>query len=109
MGYGCVGIFFVFCFELHSGIRADLCIVVLVRIECIKDAGVDFLIVTLYLHLIMSTTLLDCKQPHKPTLRFEEPSSIIYLHLIMSTTLLDCKQPRKPTLRFGETSSIIDV
>jgi hypothetical protein len=31
----------------NSGIRADLCIVVLVRLECIVDAGVDFLIVTL--------------------------------------------------------------
>jgi hypothetical protein len=31
----------------NSGIRADLCMVVLVRLECIMDAGVDFLIVTL--------------------------------------------------------------
>jgi hypothetical protein len=31
----------------NSGIRADLCIVVLVRIERIGDAGIDFLIVTL--------------------------------------------------------------
>jgi hypothetical protein len=31
----------------NSGIRAYLCIVVLVRLERIMDAGVDFLIVTL--------------------------------------------------------------
>jgi hypothetical protein len=31
----------------NSGIRADLCIVVLVRLERIVDAGIDFLIVTL--------------------------------------------------------------
>jgi hypothetical protein len=33
--------------NLNSGIKADLCIVVLVRIERIGDAGVDFFIVTL--------------------------------------------------------------
>jgi hypothetical protein len=33
--------------NLNSGIRADLCIVVLVRLERIVDAGVDFLIVTI--------------------------------------------------------------
>jgi hypothetical protein len=44
-----VGIFFVLFSALNpnSGIRADLCIVVLVRSEHIVDAGVDFLIVTL--------------------------------------------------------------
>jgi hypothetical protein len=31
----------------NSGIRANLCIVVLVRIERIMDAGIDFLIVTI--------------------------------------------------------------
>jgi hypothetical protein len=31
----------------NSGIRADLCIVVLERLERILDVGVDFLIVTL--------------------------------------------------------------
>jgi hypothetical protein len=31
----------------NSGIRADLCIVILVRLERIVDAGIDFLIVTL--------------------------------------------------------------
>jgi hypothetical protein len=30
-----------------SGISVDLCIVVLVRLECIEDAGIDFIIVTL--------------------------------------------------------------
>jgi hypothetical protein len=33
----------------NSGIRADLCIVVVVRIEHIEDGGVDFLIVTLFI------------------------------------------------------------
>jgi hypothetical protein len=39
-----------FCFSASnpkSGIRADLCIVVLVRLERTPDAGIDFLIVTL--------------------------------------------------------------
>jgi hypothetical protein len=31
----------------NSGIRADLCIVVLVRLERIVDVGIDFIIVTL--------------------------------------------------------------
>jgi hypothetical protein len=31
----------------NSGIRVNLCIAVLVWLECIEDAGVDFLIVTL--------------------------------------------------------------
>jgi hypothetical protein len=35
----------------------------IVRLECIVDAGVDFLIVTLLLHLFMSTALLGCKRP----------------------------------------------
>jgi hypothetical protein len=38
----------------NSGIRADLCMVVLVRIEHIGDAGIDLLIVTLlvaYVHV----------------------------------------------------------
>jgi hypothetical protein len=34
-----------------------------VWLECIMDAGVDFLIVTLLLHLFMSGVLLDCKRP----------------------------------------------
>jgi hypothetical protein len=47
MGYGCVGNFFFSASNPNSGMRADLCIVVVVGIECIGDAGVDFLIVTL--------------------------------------------------------------
>jgi hypothetical protein len=31
----------------NSGLRADLCVDVLVRLEHIKDVGIDFLIVTL--------------------------------------------------------------
>jgi hypothetical protein len=43
-----------------------------VRLERIVDVGVDFLIVTLLLHLFMSAALLDCKRPatdltHNPT------------------------------------------
>jgi hypothetical protein len=40
--------FFLFsCSNPNSGIRADLCIVVLVWLEHIMDAGIDFIIVTL--------------------------------------------------------------
>jgi hypothetical protein len=63
MGYG-YRIFFLFsASNPNSGTRADLCIVVLVWLERIMDAGVDFIIVTLYLHLLMSAALLDCKRP----------------------------------------------
>jgi hypothetical protein len=34
----------------------------IVRLERIMDAGVDFLIVTLLLHLFISAALLDCKR-----------------------------------------------
>jgi hypothetical protein len=34
-----------------------------VLLERIVDAGVDFLIITLLLHLFMSAALLDCKRP----------------------------------------------
>jgi hypothetical protein len=61
----------------NNGIKADLCIVVVVRIERIGDAGVDFLIVTLLFALFMSATLLDCKRPRKPALRFGETGSTI--------------------------------
>jgi hypothetical protein len=47
MGYGLEEIFLFFASNPNSGIKADLCIVVLVRIEHIGDVGVDFLIVTL--------------------------------------------------------------
>jgi hypothetical protein len=42
-----VGIFLFSSLNPNSGIRADLCIVVLVRLERIVDAGVHFLIITL--------------------------------------------------------------
>jgi hypothetical protein len=35
----------------------------IVRLEHVVDAGVDFLIVTLLLHMFMSAALLDCKRP----------------------------------------------
>jgi hypothetical protein len=46
MGYGCRDFLFS-ALNRNSGMRADLCIVVLVRIERIGDAGIVFLIVTL--------------------------------------------------------------
>jgi hypothetical protein len=48
MGYGCRKFLFS-ASNPNSGIRSDLCIVVLVRLERIVDAGIDFLIVTLLL------------------------------------------------------------
>jgi hypothetical protein len=47
MGYGRVGKNLFSTSNPYSGTRPDLCIVVLVWIECIKGAGIDFLIVTL--------------------------------------------------------------
>jgi hypothetical protein len=47
MGSGCKEIFLFSASYPNSGIRADQCIVVLVRLERIMDAGVNFLIVTL--------------------------------------------------------------
>jgi hypothetical protein len=47
MGYGCREIFLFSASNPNTGIRADLCIVVLVRIEHIRDLCVDFLIVAL--------------------------------------------------------------
>jgi hypothetical protein len=63
MGYGCRNLFLFSALNPNSGIRANLCIVVLVQLECIVDAGVDFLILPFYLHLFMSAVLLDCKRP----------------------------------------------
>jgi hypothetical protein len=51
-----------------SGISADLCIVVLVRLERIKDMGIDFLIVTLlfaFVHICDIVGLqATCGQPY---------------------------------------------
>jgi hypothetical protein len=44
----------------NSGIRVNLCIAVLVWLECIEDAGIDFLIVTLlfaFVHIYGSVGL----------------------------------------------------
>jgi hypothetical protein len=46
MGYGCRNFLFS-ALNPNSGIRADLCIDVLVRLERIVDASVHFLIITL--------------------------------------------------------------
>jgi hypothetical protein len=43
MGYGCREFFLFSASNPNSDIRADLCIVILVRLERIMDAGVDFL------------------------------------------------------------------
>jgi hypothetical protein len=40
-----------------------------VRLERIVDAGVDFLIVTILLHLFMSVAWLDCKRPATDLMR----------------------------------------
>jgi hypothetical protein len=47
VGYGLVGKNLFSAPNPNSGIRANLCIVVLVQIERIEDAGIDFLIITL--------------------------------------------------------------
>jgi hypothetical protein len=62
MGYGYREKYLFSALNPNSGIRADLFIVVLVRLECIVDVGVDILIITLYLHLLMSAALLDWKR-----------------------------------------------
>jgi hypothetical protein len=59
MGYGCRNFLFSTS-NPNRGIRADLCIVVLVQLERIMDASVDFLIVTLlfaYVHVCGITGL----------------------------------------------------
>jgi hypothetical protein len=80
MGYGCRKNLFS-ASNPNSGITADLCIVVLVRLERIMDAGVDFLLLPFYLHLLMSAALLDYKRPRKPTLRFGKTGSTIDVRL----------------------------
>jgi hypothetical protein len=54
MRYGCREFFLFSASKPNNGIRANLCIVVLVRLERIMDAGIGFLIVTLlfaYVHV----------------------------------------------------------
>jgi hypothetical protein len=65
----------------NSGIRADLCIVVLVRLEYIEDAGVDFLIVTLLLASVHIYSIIGLQAASRPTLRFSETSSTINVQL----------------------------
>jgi hypothetical protein len=65
----------------NSGIRADLCIVVLVRLEYIEDAGVDFLIVTLLLASVHIYSIIGLQAASRPTLRFGETSSTINVQL----------------------------
>jgi hypothetical protein len=68
MGYG-LEENFVFCIESQQWYQNRSMHSCTVRLECIVDAGVDFLIVTLLLHLFMSTALLDCKQPATDLMR----------------------------------------
>jgi hypothetical protein len=65
----------------NNGIRADLCIVVLVRLERIVDATIDFLIVTHLFASVMFGALLDCKRPCKPIVRFRKIGSMIDVRL----------------------------
>jgi hypothetical protein len=74
--------FFVFCFEPNSGIRANLCIVFLVRIERIEDAGVDFLIVTLLFASVHICGIVGLQAASRPTLRVGKTGSTIDVRLV---------------------------
>ena len=51
--------------EPFSGIRADLCIDVLVRLERMLNAGLDSMIVTLPRALVISVTMFDDRGPDR--------------------------------------------
>jgi hypothetical protein len=65
----------------NSGIKVDLCIVILVRIECIGDAGVDFLIGTLLFAFVHVHAIVGCKRPRKSIFHFGETGSMIDIQL----------------------------
>jgi hypothetical protein len=71
----------------NSGIRPDLCIVVLVRLERIKDAGIDFLIVTLLFAYVHMYGIVGLQAASRPTLRFDETGSTIDVRLSSHTWL----------------------
>jgi hypothetical protein len=71
-----------------------------IRLKRIVDAVIDFLIVTLLLHLFMSTTLLDSKRP-RPTLR-------VLLHETGSTIDIQLA-PYKCGLADASFSSLVDT
>jgi hypothetical protein len=64
----------------NSGIRAYLCIVVLVRLERIKDAGVDFLIVTLLFAFVHICSIVRLQAAH------DRPYSYSYTRLVPQLT-----------------------
>jgi hypothetical protein len=59
-----VGNFLFFALNPNSDIRADLCIVVLVRLERIMNAGIDFLIVTLLFAYVHICSIIWLKVAH---------------------------------------------
>ena len=52
----------------NSGIRADLCVVLLIRLERMLNAGIDSIIVTLSRELVIAVGIELMKRPG-PTLR----------------------------------------
>ena len=50
----------------YSGIRADLCVGMLVRLERMLNAGVDSMFVTLPRALVMSMAMFDDSGPDRP-------------------------------------------
>jgi hypothetical protein len=62
MGYG-IDNFFCFLHQSQQWYQILSMYSCSIRLECIMDVGVDFLIDTVLLHLFMSAALLDCKRP----------------------------------------------
>jgi hypothetical protein len=79
MGYGCRENFLFSASNPNSGIKANLCIVLLVRLERIVDAGVDFLIVTLFICICSCLRHYWIASGLRPTLR-------VLLHITGSIT-----------------------
>jgi hypothetical protein len=71
----------------NNGIRADHCRVVLVQIECIEDAGVDFLIVTLLFASVHICSIVRLQAASRPTLRFGKTGSTTDVRLTSYTWL----------------------
>jgi hypothetical protein len=64
MCYGCREKKLFYALNPNSGIRADLCIVILVRLEHIVDADVDFLIVTLLFASVHACVIVELQAAH---------------------------------------------
>jgi hypothetical protein len=71
----------------NSGIRDNLCIIVLVRLERIEDAGIDFVIVTLLFAYVHICRIVGLQVALRPTLRFGETGSTIDVRLASHTWL----------------------